>query len=426
MKRSYGIKQRLEPTPSQEARLRVLVGHARFVWNSGLAECEERLKRGEYIPNYEEMCKWLVTWKQDNDLLFLKEAYSQSLQQKLKDLKNAWDRFFDPELDAQRPRFKKKGKCRDSIRLMQFNRYCEIDRHHVKLPAGLGWVRFRRSRKIIGIVKNCTISFENNAWHISFQVEVELGESKFDLPTKATGVDVGVSVFAATSEGKLYQSLHAFRTLERTLAKAQRKLKNKVKFSKNWKKQKAVIAKVHRKIANARKDFLHKLSNAISKSHAMVALEDLKVSNMSASAKGTVDEPGKNVKAKSGLNKSILDQGWYEFRRQLDYKLDWLGGMLVLVPPQHTSQTCPKCGYVHADNRKNRDTFLCVSCGHTDHADVVGAQNILSRAHQLLAHPGQDMPLSSAMDSEPVGLMMKVPSLAIVSDAARSPAAGTA
>lgn len=394
MKRSYGIKQKLESTPSQEARLRVLVGHARFVWNAGLAECEARLKKGDYIPNYEEMCKWLLEWKLDNDRLFLKDAYSQSLQQKLKDVKNGWDRFFDPELDAERPRFKKKGKCRDSIRIMQFNRYCKLDRHHVKLPSGLGWVRFRKSRKIIGTIKNCTISFENNTWYISFQIEVDVGESKLPLPAQATGIDMGIAAFAATSEGKLYPSLNAFRHLEKRLAKEQRKLKNKEKFSKNWKKQKAVIAKVHRKIANARKDFLHKLSHAISKNHAMVALENLKVRNMSSSAKGTVDEPGVNVKAKSGLNKSILDQGWYEFRRQLDYKLEWLGGMLVLVPPQYTSQTCPSCQHVHESNRKTRDAFSCVFCGHTDHADIVGAQNILARAHKLLASPGQDMPLA--------------------------------
>lgn len=366
------------------------MGHARFVWNHALRECEHRLEKGGYIPNYEEMTQWLVPWKQQEDLLWLNDAYGQTLQQKLKDLKTAWNRYFDPELEAGRPSFKKKGKCRDSIRIVQFNRCCQIKHRWVKLPSGLGWTRFRESRKPLGEIKNCTISYEHSTWYVSFQVEVELKKAPVHPETSATGIDLGIEAFAATSDGNLYRPLNSFRKLEKNLAKAQRKLKNKKKFSNNWEKQKRVIAKLHRKIANARHDFLHKLSRRISKNHAMVVLENLKVSNMSASAKGTIDEPGKNVKAKSGLNKAILDQGWYEFRRQLTYKLEWLGGQLLLVAPQYTSQSCPECGHVHADNRKNRSTFSCVACGHTGHADIIAAMNILARGHAHLA--GQDMP----------------------------------
>ena len=108
----------------------------------------------------------------------------------------------------------------------------------------------------------------------------------------------------------------------------------------------------------------------------MVCIEDLQVRNMSKSAAGTLDNPGKNVRAKSGLNKSILDQGWFEFRRQLDYKLAWRGGWLVTVPPQNTSRTCPCCGHVSADNRQTQARFLCVECGFEENADLVGAINI--------------------------------------------------
>src|SRR5208283_4962436 len=129
----------------------------------------------------------------------------------------------------------------------------------------------------------------------------------------------------------------------------QRKLSRKKLGSQNWHKQKVVINRIHTKIANDRKDYLHKTSTAISKNHALVVLEDLKVSNMSASAKGTVEQPGRNVKQKSGLNKAILDQGWSEFRGMLEYKQHWRGGLTLAVPPQHTSQKCPVCGFVHAD-----------------------------------------------------------------------------
>ena len=135
----------------------------------------------------------------------------------------------------------------------------------------------------------------------------------------------------------------------------------------------------------ARRDFLHKTTTTISQNHAMVFIEDLRVRNMSKSAAGSTEKPGRNVRAKAGLNKSILDQGWFEFRRQLDYKLAWRGGWLVAVPPQNTSRTCPCCGYVSADNRKTQAQFLCVECGFEENADVVGAINVLRAGHARFA-----------------------------------------
>ena len=108
----------------------------------------------------------------------------------------------------------------------------------------------------------------------------------------------------------------------------------------------------------------------------MCIRDSLRTKNMSRSAKGTVEAPGKNVKAKSGLNKSILDQGWYEFRRQLEYKQAWAGGDVLAVPAHHTSQTCPACGHVSPDNRKTQASFTCVQCGHHENADLVAAINI--------------------------------------------------
>jgi putative transposase len=174
------------------------------------------------------------------------------------------------------------------------------------------------------------------------------------------------------------------------LRKAQQSLSRKVKFSNNWKKAKAKVQKIYARIANVRRDFLHKVSTTISQNHAIVCIEDLRVRDMSQSAAGTVDAPGKNVRAKSGLNKSILDQGWYEFRRQLAYKLAWNGGHLIIVPPHNTSRTCPCCGHISADNRRTQARFACVECGYENHADVVSAINILSRGMQIWRDEGQD------------------------------------
>ena len=135
------------------------------------------------------------------------------------------------------------------------------------------------------------------------------------------------------------------------MAKLQRQLSRRQKFSKNWQKHNLRIQKQHQKIADVRKDSLHKHSTAINKNHAMVAMEDLNVCGMSACAI---------------IRKAIFDQGWYEFRRQIGYKLIWLGGIFVLVPPQNTSLRCYRCGCVDRRNRRSQAEFQCVSCGHVD------------------------------------------------------------
>ncbi|HGJ3234020.1 TPA: RNA-guided endonuclease InsQ/TnpB family protein, partial [Salmonella enterica subsp. enterica serovar Grumpensis] len=134
----------------------------------------------------------------------------------------------------------------------------------------------------------------------------------------------------------------------------------------------------------------------ISKKHAMIVIEDLKVSNMSRSAAGTVSQPGRNVRAKSGLNRSILDQGWYEMRRQLEYKQLWRGGQVFAVPPAYTSQRCACCGYAAKENRLSQSKLRCQACGYIANADVNGARNILAAGHAVLACGGRgqsDRPL---------------------------------
>lgn len=377
-------KFRLEPTTEQVERLRVLCGHARFVWNQGLRYCINELEQGNKIPSAFELNKLVTQWKKDAELSWLKEAYTDNLQQKLKDLHGAWMRCFDKSLAAEKPRFKKKGKNQDSIRFVNFNKYCQLDGKRVKLPSKLGWLKFRKSQKVQGTIKNCTVSFKSGHWYISFQVEQEISEPKRQS-TSAIGLDMGVAKFVTLSNGTYLKPLNAFRKHQKRLATEQRKLSRKVKFSANWQKQKAKIQKLHSKIANCRKDFLHKSSTLISKNHAMIVIEDLRILNMSKSAKGNAEKHGKNVKAKSGLNKSILDQGWYEFRRQLEYKQLWNGGLVIAVPAQYTSQTCPCCGHVSKENRQTQANFTCVECGYTNNADIVGAINILERGHRLLA-----------------------------------------
>jgi putative transposase len=219
---------------------------------------------------------------------------------------------------------------------------------------------------------------------VSIQTERAV-EQPVPKATCALGIDVGIARFATLSDGTFLAPLNSFKKHEARLRRYQRAMRRKVKFSNNWKKAKARVQRIHTRIGNARRDYLHKATTTISQNHAMVCIEDLQVRNMSKSAAGTSEQPGRNVRAKSGLNKSILDQGWFEFRRQLEYKLAWNGGILIAVPPQNTSRTCPCCGHVSAENRKTQAQFLCVECGFEENADLVGAINILARGHRVAA-----------------------------------------
>lgn len=377
-------KFRLEPTPEQSQRLRQLCGCARFVWNLGLAETKRILDSGEKLPSAFELNRMITVWKKMPEYIFLQDAYTDNLQQKLKDLHTAWKRCFDKKLAAKAPVWKRKNDGRDSIRFVNFEKYCCLENRRVKLPSGLGWVKFRQSQRVNGKIKNATISQLAGQWYISFQVEIETAEPNH-TSTSMVGLDAGVAKLATLSDGTVFEPVNSFKKNQKKLARLQRQLSRKVKFSNNWQKQKRKIQRLHSRIANIRRDYLHKVTTTVSKNHAMIVIEDLKVSNMSKSAAGTVSQPGRNVRAKSGLNRSILDQGWYEMRRQLVYKQLWRGGQVLAVPPAYTSQRCACCGHTAKENRLSQSKFECQVCGYTANADVNGARNILAAGHAVLA-----------------------------------------
>ncbi|MCD8517729.1 MAG: transposase, partial [Burkholderiaceae bacterium] len=373
------FKFRLNPTPEQAQQMVEFAGANRFVWNKALALNLSRLENKQPLLWYFELVYWLGLWKQSEEYGFLKSAHSQPLQQTLKDLARAFSDAFDKTQPLKRiPRFKKKGagggagggasgSSSDSFRYPQG---CKLDEkaNRAYLPK-IGWVKYRNSRQVVGDIKNMTISRKGEHWYVSIQTEYETQTSPQTLPhpsTSMVAIDLGVNRFATLSDGSYIEPLNSFRQLQAKLALAQRRLSKKVKFSANRQKLKRKIARLHERIANARHDFSHKVSTLISKNHAMVIVEDLKVRNMTKSAKGDLANPGRQVKAKSGLNRSILDQGWGMFVRMLEYKQAWLGGEVIKVNPQHTSQTCPCCHHVSKDNRTTQSRFRCVQCGYTE------------------------------------------------------------
>lgn len=378
MERLQAFKFALQPNGEQQRNMRRFAGSCRFVFNKALALQQERREQGEKKLSYAGLCKVLTEWKAQPETIWLKETHSQPLQQTLKDLERAYVNFFEKRADF--PRFKKKGMG-DSFR---FPQGCKLEQTNSRifLPR-LGWLRYRSSRPVLGDVCTVTVSQSGGKWFVSIQTrrEVETGQPQGGI----VGLDMGIARFTTLSDGSHYDPLNSFKKHQQRLKRYQRRMARKVKFSANWKKAKAKVTQVHIDIGNARKDYLHKASTIISQNHAIVCIEDLQIRNMSKSSKGNIEQHGKKVVQKSGLNRSILDQGWGEFRRQLDYKLAWRGGHLIAVPPHNTSRTCPACGHISDENRQTQARFECVECGYENNADYVGAINVLERGQRLLA-----------------------------------------
>jgi putative transposase len=373
-----------------------MAGCRRFVWNNGLAAIKAALDAGESRPRYIDLAGALLPLKAVKPFL-AEDAPSQALQQTLKDLDKAVKDAFDKKQPLKEfPVFKQKGKCTDSFRIPQGFEVDQVN-SRIKLPK-MGWLRYRNSRDLVGLPKNVTVSLHSGHWYISIQTE-QIVPDPVCLATKRVGVDRGITVLAAFSDGLFLDPLNILKQSTRKLARLQRKLSKKVKFSQNWKKAKERINRLHSKIAATRKDFLNKASTTIAKNHSLVVLEDLKIKNMTASAKGTIAAPGKKVKQKAGLNKAILDQGWGELARQIEYKLRWLGGTFLKIPPQYTSQKCSCCGHTEKSNR-NGIKFVCLDCGFVAHADTNAAHNILAAGLAVIAC-GEQPDVKVSMKQEP-------------------------
>lgn len=362
--------------------MRRFAGACRFVFNRALALQNENHEAGNKYVSYTKMASWLIEWKSHPDTQWLKDTPSQPLQQSLKDLERGYKNFFQKR--AAFPRFKKRGQ-NDAFRYPQGVKLDQTN-NCIALPK-LGWIRYRNSREVIGEVKNVTVIQSCGKWYVSIQTEYEVPE-QVHKAASMVGLDAGVTKLATLSDGTLYQPVNSFKANQRKLAMLQRQLSRKVKFSASWQKQKKKIQRLHSHIANIRRDYLHKVTSEISKNHAMIVIEDLKVCNISKSAKGTAERPGRNIRAKSGLNRSILDQGWYEMRRQLEYKQLWRGGQVLAIPPAYTSQRCVCCGHTAKENRQTQSKFVCQVCGYTENADINGARNILAAGHAVLACGG--------------------------------------
>lgn len=364
---------RLYPTPAQAERLASWVGAVRFVYNLALEQRQTFRRPGRAINSFSQGLELRAL---RDEAAWLMDVPQVAMVQALRDLDSAYRAWWRG--DARAPSYRRSG-VNDSFRVRapQISVWrTSRKRGLIRLPK-IGELRVAFDKPVPDTIRSVTVSRRAGLWFAS----VLYGEERATpdaagLP--AVGIDRGIAVFAAMSSGEMIAGPNVGRRAGQCLARAQRRLARKVKGSQNYRKQRLRVARLHARVSAARKDFLHKTSMTIAKSHGLVVLEDLKVRNMTASAKGTVEAPGRGVRQKAGLNRAILDQGWGMFREMLAYKLEERGGHLLTVDPRNTSRTCSACGVVDADSRQGID-FSCQACGHGAHADTNAAINILRR-----------------------------------------------
>jgi putative transposase len=377
-------------------------GCRRWVWNElcktvlqpisqqrGLEKAQTGKALTSY-PSVYELQKLLPALKKQHP--WLAGPPSHALQQAAVDLDLALRKVQD---GAGFPKLKRKGRSAESFRENDPALF-RVDQHNsrIKVPK-LGWVRYHNSRTFPGTPKTLTIVRKGKRWFASIQVELPPPAQPPAHPHAAqvVGIDRGVAVFAALSDGTHIAPASPLKAAQRRLAVAQRALSRKKRGSNNRRRATRRVQRIHREVSEIRKDFLHKTSTTIAQNHGVVVLEKLEVHHMVASARGTAEQPGKNVAAKAGLNRAILDQGWYAFEQMLSYKLQKRGGQLLHVPAAYTSQRCSICGHTAAENRRSQAAFRCVSCGHADHADTNAAKNILGAGQALRGAPkGEHQP----------------------------------
>jgi putative transposase len=270
----------------------------------------------------------------------------------------------------------------------------------IKFPK-MGWVRYRQgrgksARKIQGEVRSITVSRDGDHWFASILCKQEVATPPA-VHGFAVGADLGVAKAIALSTGEVLEVLGMTKTEQKKLAKLQQSLAKKKRFSKNWQKLKRRIARLHGTVARRRRDSINKATTYLAKNHRLIVIEDLRVKNMTRAPKPKADPDQEGsflpngAAAKAGLNRVVLDKGFGESRRQLDYKHVWYGSQLLAENPAYTSQKCSECGHAETDNRKSQADFCCLKCGHAENADTNASKNILSagiHTERTVGHTG--------------------------------------
>jgi putative transposase len=372
----------LRPTSRQVHAFNACLEAHREMYNAALEERREAYRKRRVSVRYGDQSAQLKDIRRADPDGQARWSFS-SQQATLRRLDKAFQAFFRRVKAGQKPgypRFKGAGWF-DTVEWPKDGDGCRWDACpdsgavRVYLQ-GVGHVRVHAHRKVEGRVKTIAVKREGKRWFLVLSCD-DVAALNLPATGSAVGIDMGVASFLTTSDGGQVENPRHGRANADRLAAAQRDLARKKRGSGRRHKAVAWVAAHHGKVRRQRLDHAHKTALWLVRHHDLIAHEDLRISNMVRSASGTVEEPGRNVAQKSGLNRSILDAGWGVFLNVLASKAEGAGRVVVAVNPANTSRTCPECGHCARENRVTQADFACVACGYSGHADVVGATNIL-------------------------------------------------
>ena len=364
-----GYKYRLYPNKEQEVQLQKTFGCCRFVYNQTLAYRKEKYDKEKESMN-KTSCNNYCNQVLKKEYEWLKEVDKFALTNAIYNMDSAYQKFFKEH--AGYPKFKSKKNHKKSYTTNFTNGNIEVDfeNNKIKLPK-LKWVKAKLHREFVGQIKSATISqVPSGKYYVSILVETE--HIHMESTGCIVGIDLGIKDLLITSDGRKYDNQKLIKKYEDKLAKEQRKLAHKQKGSSNWNKQRIKVAKIHEKISNTRKDYLHKISHELVNENQVIVSEDLAVSNM--------------VK-NHNLAKAISDCGWYELTRQLDYKSDWNNRNYIKIGRfTKSSQPCSVCGYINTETKDlSVREWTCPQCGTVHDRDVNAAINILNEGLRMLS-----------------------------------------
>jgi len=365
--------------------LRDHCAHARYVWNLAVEQHSHWHPGRKGAPGYLKQCRQLTAARAENPWL---ATGSQTVQQQaLRDFTRAMAAFFNPANPARRPTWRKAGRDEGFRIVGRRGRQWDVRRlsRHVGqvLVPKVGWVRFRWSRDVPPGVKSYRVKMDRaGRWHLAFAAIpkpiIAPGNGK------VVGIDRGVTVSSALSTGELLHIPGLTRGEQRRLRRLERRLARAERGSNRRKRAKLATARLRRRETDRRKDWVEKTSTDIARRFDIIRVENLQIRNMTRSARGTLEHPGRNACQKAALNRGILRSGWGLLVRRLEQKA---AGRVEKINPQHTSQRCSACGQVDGNSRKSQAVFVCTACGFACNADVNAARNIAA-GHAVTARGG--------------------------------------
>ncbi len=376
-------RYRLLPTPAQQAVLREHCAHARYVWNLAVEQHAHWRPGRKGAPGYLEQCRQLTEARAEHPWLAAGSQMAQ--QQALRDFAQAMANFFTGT--HRKPSWRKADRDEGFRIVGRRGRQWDVRRLNrrtgeVWVPK-VGWVRFRWSRSVPPEARSYRVTMDRaGRWHVAFAVVPD----PVPAPSNGqeVGIDRGVAISAALSTGEMLHCPSLTARERKRLRRLERKLTRAKRGSNRRSRMKHGIARLRARESDRRKDWAEKTSTDIARRFDLIRIEDLQITNMIRSANGTPENPGRNVRAKAGLNREILRSGWGLLVRRLQDKAP---GRVEKIKPAFTSQRCSACGHVDAKSRESQARFVCTACGFACNADVNAAKNIAA-GHAVTARGG--------------------------------------